>query len=416
MKSSTAGAVAAWLLAALYYFYQYTLRSSPGVMLPQLSETFGLSAAGVATLIGIFYYGYAPFSLVAGAALDRFGAKAVLPVGALITGTGALLFGTGNIAAANIGRFLQGAGGVFALVGAIYIVGKHFPESRTATLVGATQVFGSSGGSAGQFLVGPMIASGLGWNHFWLGMGTLGILIGVSLFLLLPKEQSPKRRNDWIKDSLKALTVVFKNPQSILCGLIAGLVFIPTSIFDMIWGVRFLQEGYGFDYSSAVMRSATVPLGWIIGSPLMGWISDRIGRRKPVIVAASCMLFLCLAWILYGRADVFPAYAVGLVTGIVSGAAMLTYTVIKEANPSQYSGTATGVISFINFTFAALLGPVFARILQDVSSGNPRGLEHYQTTFQLLLYGVALAAFLTLGWLKETGPAVHAPVVTAEAA
>jgi len=385
-------------------------------MLPQLSETFGLSAAGVATLIGTFYYGYAPFSLVAGAALDRFGAKAVLPVGAAITGTGALLFGTGNIAAANIGRFLQGAGGVFALVGAIYIVSKHFPESRTATLVGATQVFGSSGGSAGQFLVGPMIGAGLAWNHFWLGMGALGILIGALLFLLLPKKQSPKGREDWMKDSFKALAAVFRNPQSALCGLIAGLLFIPTSIFDMIWGVRFLQEGHGFDYSSAVMRSATVPLGWIIGSPLMGWISDRIGRRKPVIVGGSCVLLLCLTWILYGRDDVFPPYVVGLVTGIASGGAMLTYTVIKEANPSQYSGTATGVIGFINFTFAALLGPVFGWILQDVSQGNPRGLEHYQSTFQFLLYGVVLAAWLTLAWLKETGPSVHAPVATAEAA
>jgi len=51
---------------------------------------------------------------------------------------------------------------------------------------------------------------------------------------------------------------------------------------------------------------------------------------------------------------------------IASGAAMLPYTVIKEANPPELGGTATGVINFINFTFRALLGPVFgARLVTD---------------------------------------------------
>src|SRR5215472_5242438 len=114
-------------------------------MVPQLSEAFGLNAVAVASLIGLFYYGYAPFSLIAGTAIDRFGAKTVIPVGALAAGIGALLFASGNLTLANIGRFLQGAGGVFALIGAVYIVSSAFSASHTATLVGATQMFGSSG-------------------------------------------------------------------------------------------------------------------------------------------------------------------------------------------------------------------------------------------------------------------------------
>ena len=125
-------AVGAWLLVAIYYFYQYALRSAPSVMMPQLSEAFGVSALGVSAIVGMFYYGYSPFSLVAGAAIDRFGAKRIIPIGAALVGVGALLFGTGNVAAANIGRFLQGAGGVFALVGAAYIATTNFPASRAA--------------------------------------------------------------------------------------------------------------------------------------------------------------------------------------------------------------------------------------------------------------------------------------------
>ncbi len=399
----------AWLITALYYFHQYALRSAPAVMMPQLSQAFGLSAMGVASLVGLFYYGYSPFSLVAGAALDRFGARQVVPVGAAMVGAGALMFGSGSAGVAGAGRLLQGAGGVFALIGAVYIATQYFPASRAATLIGATQMFGMAGGSAGQFVVGPMIAGGVPWRGFWIGMGLAGLAISALLYVLLPEPQQSPPRADWLKGAARALGTVFRNPQSILCGVIAGLLFIPTTIFDMIWGVQYMQEGHGLDYATAVMRSATVPLGWIIGCPLLGMISDRMGRRKPVIVAGAVVLFACLVFILHGRVGVLPAGLVGIVAGMASGAAMLPYTVIKEANPPGMGGTATGVVNFLNFTFSALLGPVFARMLRVATgAAGERGLEHYQSAFQPLLYGVGLALLLTL-LLKETGPAVRPP-------
>jgi MFS family permease len=409
MSQAARTATVAWLITAVYYFYQYTLRSAPAVMMPQLSEAFGLSAMGVASIVGLFYYGYSPFSLVAGATMDRLGPRKCVPLGAAAVGIGALLFASGNSQAASAGRLIQGAGGVFALVGAAYIATTNFPASRAATLIGATQMFGMAGGSAGQFLVGPMIASGVPWTTFWIGMGIAGLVISGLLFFLLPESRPATQRDNWLKPAARAFGVVFRNPQSILCGMIAGLIFIPTTIFDMIWGVRYLQEARGFDYASAVLRSSMVPFGWIIGCPLLGFLSDRIGRRKPVIAAGAVVLFACLAWILYGPSDVLPPYVLGLVAGLASGAAMLPYTVIKEANPPEMSGTATGVVNFLNFTFSALLTPVFGRVLTSVSGGAARmNIEHYQTTFEPLLYGVALAIVLTL-LLKETGPAVRRP-------
>jgi MFS family permease len=324
-----------------------------------------------------------------------------------VVGIGALLFATGSPAAASVGRFLQGAGGVFALIGAIYIATTNFPASRAATLIGATQMFGMAGGSAGQFVVGPMIGGGLSWRGFWIGMGVAGLLIAAVLFLLLPKDGRREQPAGGMRSTAAAFGTVFVNPQSILCGLIAGLLFIPTTIFDMVWGVRFLEEARGFDYGSAVMRSATVPLGWVIGCPLLGFVSDRLGRRKPVIIGGASVLLACLAWILYGPADVLPPYLLGLVAGLASGAAMLPYTVIKEANPPEYGGTATGVVNFLNFTFSALLGPVFGWVLQRVSGGaEAMALEHYQMTFVPLLIGVAIAIGLAL-LLRETGPAAR---------
>src|SRR5678815_1367788 len=116
----------AWLITSVYYFYQYAMRSAPAVMVPQMSDAFGLTPVGIASLVGLFYYAYAPFSLVAGVAMDQVGPRAVIPLGAAAVAVGAFLFSTGDPSLASIGRFMQGAGGVFALIGATYIVTTNF--------------------------------------------------------------------------------------------------------------------------------------------------------------------------------------------------------------------------------------------------------------------------------------------------
>ena len=402
-------AIGAWLLVAVYYFYEYALRSAPSVMMPQLTDAFGVNALGVSAIVGMFYYGYSPFSLVAGTSLDRFGAKRVIPIGAAVVGIGAILFGTGNVAAANIGRFLQGAGGAFALIGAAYLITKNFPASVGASLIGATQMFGMAGGSAGQFLVGPIIKGGVSWDRFWIYAGCLGLIISFVLLILLPREtpKPAKTGTGGFATLLRSLGKVFSNPQSYLCGFISGLLFIPTTILGMTWGVRFLQEARGREFEAAVTLAAAIPLGWMIGCPLLGFISDRLGRRKPVIFGGTIMLLAVVTWVLFGNPEILRGHTVGILMGIASGAAMLPYTVIKEVNPPELGGTATGVVNFLNFTFSALLGPVFGARLVEMPEGDTAlALAHYQAGFRPLLYGIAVALILTF-FLRETGPATR---------
>src|SRR6266403_1806321 len=179
----------AWGLALCFYFLEYASRSAPAVMIEHLVTAFGTSAIGVSAILGTYYYTYSITSLLAGAALDRVGAKKAVPVGIFILAIGCLLFSIPTAAAGYAGRLLQGAGSAFAFTGAVYLAAHGFSAQRLATAIGVTQCVGMLGGSLGQLTVGPMIHSVLSVSGFWILLGALVIATGAALVVLAPKEQ-----------------------------------------------------------------------------------------------------------------------------------------------------------------------------------------------------------------------------------
>src|SRR5215469_3974759 len=133
--------VIAWAFCLLFYFMEYVVRSAPSVMLPELTHAFGLTTLGLSSLIGLYYYTYALFALIAGASVDRWGAKYVMTVGVLILAIGTAMFGVSVGWIAGLGRLLQGAGAAFAFVGAVYLAAHGFPARYLATAIGFTQCF-----------------------------------------------------------------------------------------------------------------------------------------------------------------------------------------------------------------------------------------------------------------------------------
>jgi MFS family permease len=403
--------ICAWLLCAVFYFLQYALRSAPGVMVPELTSAWNLSALGLSSLLGLYYYTYAGFSIVAGAALDRYGARASIPAGIACLAVGAVLFGLGSVHAAQAGRLLQGAGSAFAFVGAVYLAAHGFPARLLATTVGATQMFGMLGGAGGQFVVSPLIHGAIGWQAFWLAAGAIAAVLAVSTFVATPREPDrAKAGRGTLAQRFAPYKIVLSNPQSYLCGLCAGLLFVPTTIGDMIWGVSMLQHGFGAEHATAVNRAAMVPLGWVFGAPLLGYVADRLGRRKPVLIASACAMLVIAAAILYLPAGVLPPYLGGFLFGFVSGAAMIPYSIIKEVNPDTVKGSATGAMNALVFTSSALAAPVAGWVLQHDAAGAPLGLHDFQAWGGWGLAGIAIAIVLAL-FLKETGAAVRPPVL-----
>jgi MFS family permease len=396
--------VAAWLFVCLFYFIQYALRSAPGVMIPELGAAFGLTALGLSSLLGLYFYTYAGFAIVAGASLDRFGAKLPIAIGVLAVALGSICFGLGSIVAAGAGRLLQGAGSGFAFTGAVYLAVHGFPNRWLATVVGLTQLAGMLGGFAGQFVVGPLVHGPITWQAFWLHAGLLLVVVAVLVFAIAPGRAEPAKGSVW--EMFAPYKVVLTNPQSWLCGIIGGLLFMPTNVGDMIWGVPFLREGLGVDAATAVARSSMVPLGWVIGAPLFGYLADRVGRRKPVLVGGIILMLLSLIGIVY-TPGLLPPYVSGLAFGVGSGAAMIPYTVMSEVNPASVKGSAAGAANFMVFSFSAFLAPGFGLVLHSLSGGQPMTLETFQSADLVWVGAIVLSLILTL-FLRETGAGAQA--------
>src|SRR5882672_11194184 len=393
----------AWALALCFYFLEYASRSAPAVMIEHLATAFGTTALGVSAILGTYYYTYSTTSLIAVLALDPAGAKKLLPLAIFLLAIGAFFFVLPIATAGYAGRLLQGAGSAFAFTGAVYLAAHGFSSRWLATAIGVTQCLGMLGGSAGQIVVGPWLEHGVGWQTIWHWLGIASLVVGVLLFVVTPSETRPQTGRSGWASVVRPYSIVFRNPQSYLCGIVAGLLFVATTIGDMTWGVAFFQRDRMFSYHDAVVTSSLVPLGWVVGCPLVGWLADFVGRRKPVLIGGAVAMLLSAAGITFTSSH--RAAEIGcLIFGIASGAAMIPYTIIKEVNPDEVKGSATGGINFLTFGVTALIGPIFADLLGKSFATTQNHVAHFRASGIFWMTGIVLAILLSM-FLHETGHA-----------
>src|SRR5882757_7370005 len=215
--------VIAWALGCCFYFMEYVIRSSPSVMIGNLSGRLGVTPLVMSSILGAYYYTYSVTSLVAGVALDRAGAKYPVSIGIGILALGCILFALPSWLPEELGRLCQGAGSAFAFTGCVYLAAHGFSPRVIATAIGVTQCIGMLGGSAGQFVAGPLIHHGVSLWGFWIACGILCAGIGLGLLEVIPREAKlagssgpggMAASGGGLGGIVAPYKIVFSNPQS----------------------------------------------------------------------------------------------------------------------------------------------------------------------------------------------------------
>jgi MFS family permease len=403
--------VLSWLLCAIFYFYQYAVRSAPGVMQEELAAAWGGNKIG--TLIAAYYVAYALMALVAGVLLDRYGARSTVPLGIAVVGIGCIIFAQGSELAGMTGFVVQGLGAIFGFIGSSYVAARYLPARMLALFLGLTQGLGMAGAAFGtkpvNMAIDPAGSFHVPWQSVWIAFAIMGFVLAAATWIVMPKEQgdSSSHHGPLSPASLLApFKVVIGNVQSWLAGIIGGLLFVPTTIGALVWATSFLHNGGHMSMADAASEASMVPIGWIIGCPLLGYISDKIGRRKPVLIGGALVMLAAGLALIYAPAGAFPRLPIALVLGIASGAAMIPFSMMKEANPSEVKGTAAGVMNFLVFLTTGVMSPFIARLMVP-SQGEPLSLVGFQNAFLPIVVGVIIAIILSL-FIRETGLA-HRP-------
>ncbi|MCS5712094.1 MFS transporter [Candidatus Berkiella aquae] len=407
-------------LAAAFYCYEYLLRITPGLMVPELQRAFSINGQYLdATLIGhlsaFYYYSYTPMQLPVGLFMDRYGPRRVLTLAVICCALGTAFFGmTHTWWVAAFGRFWIGFGSAFAFVGVMKLASTWLPPNRFALVSGLATTLGMVGAMIGGVLLTDLIQN-MGWRETIIYSSYAGfILVPIIWFIVRDAPSSSQETVDnsskqkiSYKHLWKEIVVALKNSQIWINGVIGGLLMTPTMVFPELWGKLYLQTVHQFDAAEASRAVTMIFLGWAVGGPLAGFISDLIGRRRiPLLIGALLTSILLLIFLYYPGLSPLTIKILLFFIGVVSSVEVICFAIGRENCPQDLAGTAVAVTNFLVVTFA--FGQVIVAKILDmtwdgvlIDQAKVYSIESYQTSMMVLPIATLLAVLLCF-FLKET--------------
>ena len=397
------------------YALSFFQRFAPAGIAADLVAAFNTSASSLGALAATYFYVYTVMQVPTGILVDTLGPRRILLIGGLVGGVGSLLFALASgLELALVGRTLIGLGVSVTFIAMLKIIAVSFDERRFATLVGLAMLIGN----LGSVLAGaPLswLAQVVSWRHIFLALAAVSLLLGVACWVLL-REQSvgagPSKPKPTIDRSLvlSGLLSVLKNrdnwPTVCVNFGICGSFFA----FAGLWATPFLTQAHGLSRAAAANHVSLYFVGFALGCMFMGALSDRLGKRKPVLIATShlyLLIWLVLLWDL--ALPLLASYALFTLMGLVTAGFTLTWSCAKEVNAPQLSGISTSVTNMAGFLAGAILQPLVGWVMDQRWQGGLTSTgarlftaDDYHAGL-LLLAAVAAFGALASWWIRETG-------------
>lgn len=402
---------AAVAIVCLFFAYVFVQRVAPGVMVGDLMRDFDAGGAVLGNLSAFYFYSYAGLQVIVGAMMDRIGPRRLVTFAALVCGAGSLLFSMADtLPLAYAGRLLVGIGAAFSFVGALTVIHQSCPPERFSFLSGIVQAGGMAGALLGQAPLGLWVEAS-GWREPLFAAGLMAGLIGLGAWLVLrDPPRPPAGETPQGGGMFRGFGAVVRNPQTWLAAAIGGCLTAPMLAFGGLWGVPFLQASYGFDRAGAAAFTGALFIGWAIGAPLTGWLSDRMGRRRPILVTASALMTLSLLAVVFASPMPKAVLAALLfLNGAASSTMILTFAAARAANSAGATGLALGIVNTCVVGSGAITQPLLGAILDLNWDGT---LVDGARVYDPAAYGIAFLPLLAAGIAGGLAATRLAPVST----
>ncbi len=408
-----------WGLGALFYLLAFFQRVAPAVMTDALMREFGIGAAALGHLSALYFYSYVAMQVPTGIIADRWGPRRLLSLGALVAASGTLIFALApDIVLVGLGRFLIGGSVAVAFVGCLQLANNWFPPRLYGMVAGMALFVGVMG----AVCAGPplrLCVDAFGWRPTILVSGLATVVVAAAIWTFVrdhPRDKGyagPAPADQAAAPAapvsiLAGIGTVLRYPNTILLFLIPGGVVGPVLAFSGLWGVPFLTTHYGLAPTRAAVLTTTLLVAWAVGGPVLGWLSDRRGRRKPLYIGGSIVALVCWSVLILVPGLPLPLLVLLLVlTGLSSGCMIIGFAFAKESVPAHLSGTATGITNMGVMMGPTLLQPAIGWMLDRYWAGaletgvRVYSLEAYRAGFGLMIVWAALAVLL-LFFTRET--------------
>ncbi|BEQ14833.1 MFS transporter [Desulfoferula mesophila] len=399
-----------WGLGALFYLMAFYQRVAPAVITRELMSQFGLSAAALGNLSAYYFYAYVAMQIPTGVLADHWGPRRLLSSGALVAGAGSLLFGLApSLGWAELGRLLIGGAVAVAWVALLKLAAHWFNAKRFAAITGMGLLVGVIGAvTAGAPL--RLLVDAFGWRPVLAASGVLTLAIALAIWLVIRDDPSqrgwrshaPARAPDGASHGILAgVAHIWRYPNTVLLCIAGGGVVGPALTFAGLWGPPYLCQRYGLTPAQGGLICSVLMLSWAVGSPLVGGLSDRMGRRKPVYLGGTVVVFLGWLVMLYWPGLPLTAFVgVGVLAGLATGGMILTFAWCKESVPVHLGGTVSGAANMGIMLGPTLLQPTVGWLLDlnwggaVVQGARVYDLSAYQISFIPMVAWILLAVVL----------------------